>query len=62
MTDEIVIEGAGSPQEPTAEAECTGDSCPKCAAHESGQEMAFAFLLALMPVISLTLFGQAGLL
>lgn len=61
MTD-TVIEEDGSPQEPTAEAECEGGSCPKCAAHESGQEMAFAFLLALMPVISLTLFGQAGLL
>ena len=60
MTD-IVIEGDGSPQEPV-EAECEGGSCPKCAAHESAQEMAFAFLLALMPVISLTLFGQAGLL
>ncbi len=57
---EIVIQGSS---EDTASApSCEGGSCPKCAAHEQGQEMAFAFLLALMPVISLTLFGQAGLL
>jgi hypothetical protein len=55
---EIVIQGDGTSPSTT---ECAG-SCPKCAAHEEGQQMAFAFLLALMPVISLTLFGQAGLL
>ena len=59
---EIVIQDEVASVETAPEAECAGGSCPKCAAHESGQEMAFAFLLALMPVISLTLFGQAGLL
>ncbi|MFZ1719861.1 MAG: hypothetical protein WAU28_00740 [Candidatus Moraniibacteriota bacterium] len=56
---EIVIEGDGSSP---STAECQGTECPRCSAHAEGQEMAFAFLLALMPVISLTLFGQAGLL
>lgn len=36
--------------------------CTKCAKDAEQQEMAFAFLLALMPVITLTLFGQMGLL
>jgi hypothetical protein len=57
---EIVIQD-GSGDMPSTPA-CEGDSCPKCAAHESAQEVAFAFLLALMPVVSLTLFSQAGLL
>lgn len=42
------------------------DDCPTCAqtAKVAGdnEEMAMAFLLALMPVLSLTLFGQMGLL
>ncbi len=59
---EIVIQDEVASAETAPEAECVGDSCPKCAADASGQEMAFAFLLALMPVISLTLFSQAGLL
>jgi hypothetical protein len=46
--------------------ECSGPDCPKCAkaAEDAAQsaEMGFAFLLAMLPVISLTLFGQAGLL
>lgn len=50
----------------TTEQSCSGDSCPNCekAAHEArnNEEMAFAFLLALVPVISLTFFGQIGLL
>lgn len=45
---------------------CSADGCPNCAkvAEESKQneEMSFAFLLALVPVISLTFFGQMGLL
>lgn len=40
--------------------------CPTCAhtakVASNNDEMAMAFLLALMPVISLTLFGQMGLL
>ena len=36
--------------------------CPKCKKAEGGEEMAFAFLLALMPVVTLTLFGNMGLL
>ncbi len=47
--------------------ETTGSSdCPHCvkAAHETRQseEVAMAFLLALVPVITLTFFGQVGLL
>jgi hypothetical protein len=34
----------------------------KCKAAVQNDEMAFAFLLALMPVITLTLFGNMGLL
>lgn len=42
------------------------DSCPTCAhtakvASET-EEMGMAFLLALMPVITLTFFGHVGLL
>ena len=41
-------------------------SCPHCqkAAEESAknEETSFAFLLALLPVITLTFFGQTGLL
>lgn len=36
--------------------------CPKCRAAAQSDEMAFAFLLALMPVVTLTLFGNMGLL
>jgi len=36
--------------------------CPKCKSAVQNDEMAFAFLLALMPVITLTLFGNMGLL
>jgi hypothetical protein len=46
--------------------ECSGPECPKCAkaAEEAAQseETNFAFLLAMLPVIALTFFGQAGLL
>lgn len=44
----------------------TGAECPSCAktAQEAAQneEISLAFLLALVPVISLTFFGQIGLL
>lgn len=36
--------------------------CEKCAQSVQDQEIAFAFLLALMPVVTLTLFGNMGLL
>ena len=42
------------------------DSCPTCEhaakAAAEGDEMSMAFLLALLPVITLTFFGQVGLL
>jgi hypothetical protein len=42
------------------------DSCPTClkAAEDASQneEISMAFLLALMPVVTLTFFGQVGLL
>lgn len=45
---------------------CGTGGCEKCAqvAQEAtkNEEMSFAFLLALVPVISLTFFGQMGLL
>ncbi len=37
-------------------------SCDQCRRAQEAEEMAFAFLLALMPVITLTLFGNMGLL
>jgi len=44
----------------------TADNCPTCqsAAVEAAknEETSFAFLLALLPVIALTFFGQVGLL
>jgi hypothetical protein len=36
--------------------------CDRCRRAQEAEEMAFAFLLALMPVITLTLFGNMGLL
>lgn len=46
--------------------QCAGGSCPNCeqAAAEASknEEMSMAFLLALLPVITLTFFGQVGLL
>jgi nitrate reductase NapE component len=51
---------------PVAEAECQGPACENCAriAREQAQseETSFAFLLALLPVLTLTFFGQVGLL
>ncbi|MBP9728460.1 MAG: hypothetical protein KBD27_03745 [Candidatus Moranbacteria bacterium] len=42
------------------------DGCPTCAkaAKESteNEEVSFAFLLALVPVLTITFFGQVGLL
>ncbi len=42
------------------------DSCPTCAkvAKEAtdNEEVSFAFLLALVPVLTITFFGQIGLL
>lgn len=37
-------------------------SCERCRRAAEAEEMAFAFLIALMPVITLTLFGNMGLL
>lgn len=46
--------------------ECPTGQCPTCqkATEESdkNEEMSMAFLLALLPVITLTFFGQVGLL
>jgi hypothetical protein len=36
--------------------------CEKCKRAAEHDELAFAFLLALMPVVTLTLFGQMGIL
>jgi len=36
--------------------------CERCLKAKEHEEIAFAFLLALMPVITLTLFGNMGLL
>lgn len=45
---------------------CTTGQCPTCkqAAEDAAQneEISLAFLLALLPVITLTFFGQVGLL
>lgn len=50
----------------TTESTCSTGQCPNCekAAQEAEQneEISMAFLLALVPVISLTFFGQVGLL
>lgn len=46
--------------------DCSGPSCPSCAkaAEDAAknEEMGLAFLLAMLPVITLTFFGQVGLL
>ena len=43
-----------------------GEGCPSCAQVASetkkNEEISMAFLLALVPIISLTFFGQIGLL
>ncbi len=63
MTEEIVKqEGEEGVSSDASCGDQNGGSCPQCSAREAEEHMAFAFLLALMPVITLTLFGQAGLL
>ena len=51
---------------PAMEAPCAGPACENCAvvATETAQseETNMAFLLALVPVLTLTFFGQVGLL
>ena len=48
-------------QETVASPTCT--TCQQVAVEESkNQEVAMAFLLAMVPVITLTFFGQVGLL
>jgi hypothetical protein len=53
-------------QRETTGTDSTGAGCPSCekSAQEAQQneEISIAFLLALVPVISLTFFGQIGLL
>lgn len=66
MVDESPTETTGTGTDsPSAPAEGTPD-CPHCVktAQETAQneEISMAFLLALVPVISLTFFGQIGLL
>lgn len=39
-----------------------GVGCTECSRRVADEEIAFAFLLALVPVITLTLFGNMGLL
>lgn len=45
---------------------CSTGQCPSCEQTaketEQNEEISMAFLLALVPVISLTFFGQVGLL
>jgi nitrate reductase NapE component len=42
------------------------DSCPSCAktamVTKENDEVSFAFLLAIVPVLTITFFGQVGLL
>ena len=59
MAVEKPMVNAEEPEAPAAE---EGHSCPECKRAAENDEIAFAFLLALMPVISLTLFGNMGLL
>jgi len=46
--------------------ESQADSCPSCAktakVASDNEEVSFAFLLAIVPVITITFFGQVGLL
>lgn len=53
-------------EEPKTEDECTTSGCPDCEkrAHEARQaeELALAFLVALMPLMTITLFGNMGLI
>ncbi len=50
----------------TMETTVSQDDCPTCAkvAKETteNEEVSFAFLLALVPVLTITFFGQVGLL
>lgn len=54
--EEVKMETLGSQQ----------DGCPTCIkaakATDENEEASFAFLLALVPVLTITLFGQIGLL
>lgn len=55
-----------TPEEETPLASHSGEGCANCAKTveeaEQNEEISMAFLLALVPVISLTFFGQIGLL
>lgn len=59
MTEEIKTETRD-------DGSCSTGTCPSCeqAAQEAArsEEMGMAFLLALTPIITLTFFGQVGLL
>ncbi|MDP3956966.1 MAG: hypothetical protein Q8Q10_00495 [bacterium] len=58
---EIPLGTIGSPESPQAVAQCA--DCEKAAQEATDNEqISMAFLLALVPVISLTFFGQIGLL
>lgn len=52
--------------QPTADPSCTDASCPDCAARAESdkqtEELMVAFLVALMPLMTITLFGNLGLL
>lgn len=45
---------------------CEGDSCPECAARaeetKAADEIGMAILVALMPLLSITLFSSMGLI
>lgn len=53
-------------EEAGTDAHGAGEGCPSCARvaseTEKNAEISMAFLLALVPIISLTFFGQIGLL
>ncbi|MBP6929972.1 MAG: hypothetical protein KBB77_03495 [Candidatus Moranbacteria bacterium] len=47
----------------TLESQAGCETCAKHAKHaQENEEMSFAFLLALMPVLTISFFGQVGLL
>ena len=52
--------------QPTADPSCTDASCPDCEARKESdkktEELMVAFLVALMPLMTMTLFGNLGLL
>ena len=60
-----LYKGENKTMDETAKVQCEDGKCPDCAARaqevKASEENALAFLVALMPLMTITLFGNMGL-